>query len=109
MISEEKVDSFNIPLYMACVQQVEEVVKRNGRFSIEIMESQSHENPPPRAFASVLRAGLEGLIIQHFGDEIDLDKLFDLYCKKCEELSLSTLYEPEKAIILFILLKRMLN
>ncbi|KAF3437226.1 hypothetical protein FNV43_RR19979 [Rhamnella rubrinervis] len=109
MISEEKVDSFNIPVYNARVQQVEEVVKSNGRFSIEIMESLSHENPQPRAFASVLRAGLGELIIQHFGDKIDLDKLFDLYSQKFEESSLSALYEPEKAITLFVLLKRTAN
>ncbi|KAF3444081.1 hypothetical protein FNV43_RR13771 [Rhamnella rubrinervis] len=39
MISEEKVDTFNIPWYIASVQQVETVVKRNGSFRIEIMKS----------------------------------------------------------------------
>ncbi|XP_015882913.1 loganic acid O-methyltransferase-like [Ziziphus jujuba] len=104
MISEEKVDSFNLPLYYAPFQQLEAIVDQNGYFSIEIMESLTKERPPSKLFSSVLRAGLEGLIKQHFGDEIDLDKLFDLYYQKFEEISSTN--EPNKPIVLFLLLKR---
>lgn len=106
MISEEKVDSFNLPLYFGTFQQVEAIVDENGCFSIEIMESLTHEKPSSRLFSSVLRAAFEGMIKQHFGDEIDLDKLFDLYCKKFEEMFSTN--EPEESV-LFVLLKRKAN
>ncbi|KAH7528626.1 hypothetical protein FEM48_Zijuj05G0092100 [Ziziphus jujuba var. spinosa] len=104
MISEEKVDSFNVPLYNATFQQAEAIVDQNGYFSIEIMESLTKENPPSRLHSSGLRAGLEDLIKQHFGDEIDFDKLFDLYCKKFEEIFSTN--QPNKPVVLFLLLKR---
>ena len=47
---------------------------------------------------------MEGMTKKHFGDEFDLDKLFNLLSKKFEE-SFST-FDPEKAVTLFVLLKR---
>ena len=47
---------------------------------------------------------MEGMTKKHFGDEFDLDKLFNLLSKKFEK-SFST-FDPDKAITLFILLKR---
>ena len=38
IVSEEKVDSFNIPLYYMSPQELEAVVDWNGYFSIERME-----------------------------------------------------------------------
>ncbi|KAK4479313.1 hypothetical protein RD792_014824 [Penstemon davidsonii] len=39
MIDEEKVDSFNIPIYVASPRELEATIKQNGCFSIEKMES----------------------------------------------------------------------
>nr|XP_048329825.1 loganic acid O-methyltransferase-like isoform X2 [Ziziphus jujuba var. spinosa] len=103
MISEEKVDSFNIPTFHASLQLVEAIVKRNGCFSIEMMKSLPQEKPNPKILSSTIRASSEGMIMQHFGDEI-LEELFDLFCQKCEEL-LSN-FEPEIESSLFVLLKR---
>ncbi|XP_048329684.2 loganic acid O-methyltransferase-like [Ziziphus jujuba] len=103
MISEEKVDSFNIPTFHASLQLVEAIVKRNGCFSIEMMKSLPQEKPNPKILSSTMRASSEGMIMQHFGYEI-LEELFDLFCKKCEEL-LSN-FEPEIESSLFVLLKR---
>lgn len=105
MIMEEKVDSFNIPIYIAPVQQVEEVVKKNGNFNIETMETITHDKPQPKALSSVYRAAFEGMIKLHFGDDIDIDKLFDMLSKRLED-KLIPAFEPEKAIILFVSLKR---
>ncbi|XP_037496972.1 LOW QUALITY PROTEIN: probable S-adenosylmethionine-dependent methyltransferase At5g38100, partial [Jatropha curcas] len=35
VISEEKVDTFNLPLYYSSPKELEEIIKRNGHFSIE--------------------------------------------------------------------------
>nr|XP_015882823.2 loganic acid O-methyltransferase-like [Ziziphus jujuba var. spinosa] len=84
MLSEEKVDSFNIPTFNASLGQVEAIVKRNGCFRIEILKSLPQEKPQPKVLSSTMRACIEGMIKQHFGYEI-LDEMFDLLSKKFEE------------------------
>lgn len=107
IIRDEEVDSFNIPIYYASLQEVEAAVNRNGSFSIEIMENIPHEKPQPKVMSITLRAGLEGTIKEHFGDEI-LDELFDILLRnKLEESSLIT--ESCKSVGLFVLLKRKPN
>ncbi|XP_024168598.2 loganic acid O-methyltransferase isoform X1 [Rosa chinensis] len=89
VVSEEKVDSFNMPMYSMSPQELEVAVKRNGCFSIDIMA----ELPRPlvhdtlsisQMIASHIRAGMEEMIKKQFGEEI-LDELFDLYRQKCEQ------------------------
>lgn len=88
IVSEEKVDSFNVPLYYMSPQQLEAAVDRNGYFSIERMEDLpeiiTSTIPKSQRVASHLRAALDGLIKAHFGDAI-LDELFDSLSKKIEE------------------------
>ena len=38
IVSEQKVDSFNIPIYFMCLQEFESAVEQNGCFSIERMQ-----------------------------------------------------------------------
>ncbi|KAF3437214.1 hypothetical protein FNV43_RR19967 [Rhamnella rubrinervis] len=104
IISEEKVDSFNIPTFNPSMQQLEAVVKRNGCFSIEMVDAIPQKKPQPKALSSTMRSGMEGMTKKHFGDEFDLDMLFDLLSKKFEE-SFSN-FDPEKAVTQFVLLKR---
>ena len=49
-----------------------------------------------------MRSSMEGMTKKHFGDEFDLDKLFNLLSKKFKESS----FNLEKAVTLFVLLKR---
>lgn len=107
-ISEEKVDSFNLPLFNASFQHIEGVVKQNGCFTIEMVENIPQVKPQPKVFASTMRSGMEGMTKGHFGDEFNLDELFDLLSKKFEESLIST-FEQEKALALFVLLKRVAN
>ena len=86
------------------MQQLEAAVKRNGCFSIEMVDIIPQPKPQPKELSSTMRSGFEGMCKKHFGDEFDLDELFDLFSKKYEEL-LST-FDPNKAITLFVLLKR---
>ncbi|XP_062117959.1 loganic acid O-methyltransferase-like [Humulus lupulus] len=107
-ISNEKLDSFNFPIYYASLHEVESVVKQNGWFSLEIMENLPHEKPQPKVMSVTLRAGLEGTVKDHFGDEVDTEELFDLLlCKKLEEAFSIT--ESCESVCLFVLLKRTPN
>ena len=107
-VSEEKVDSFNVPMYCMSPQEVEAAVERNGCFSIESIENLPAVKPPDNVsktqlFASHMRAAGEGLVKHHFGEEI-LDELFDLYQKKLEEQPSAV--ESGKSISFLVVLKR---
>ncbi|KAH0976001.1 hypothetical protein GBA52_017900 [Prunus armeniaca] len=87
VLLEEKVDSFNLPMYYMSPQELEAAVEQNGFFSIERLEYLPRvpvDDTVSEQLASHLRAALEGLIEQQFGEEI-LDELFDRYRKKVEE------------------------
>lgn len=112
IVSEEKVDSFNIPIYHMTPQEVEAAVERNGCFSVERVEDihqvrSDEENSlsitNAQEFASYIRSGMEGQIKKHFGEEI-LDVLFDTYRKKIEDNP--SIFKSGKALTFFILLKR---
>ncbi|KAK9901871.1 hypothetical protein M0R45_001895 [Rubus argutus] len=110
MVSEEKLDSFNIPMFSPSPQELEAVVERNGCLSIETLKPLPRQTDNTvlntKLFASHGRAAFEGIIKQHFGEEI-LDELFDLYRKKLEE-ELS-IVKPRKATSLLVVLKRKAN
>lgn len=107
-VSEEKVDSFNIPMYCMSPQELEAAVERNGSFSIESMENLPHVSvddtvSKSQLFAAHMRAGMEGLVKQKFGEEI-LDELFDLFRKKLEEAPF--FFETGKTISFLCVLRR---
>lgn len=104
-------DSFNLPLYFMSAQEVEAAVARNGCFNIVRMETlpevhgfDNGNGSIDKQLAGMKRAAIEGIIKQHFDDDI-VDELFDLYCKKVVEI-----YIPlAKSAVnehLFVMLKR---
>ncbi|XP_015882888.2 loganic acid O-methyltransferase-like [Ziziphus jujuba] len=111
MISEEKVDSFNIPTYNMSPQELEAAVERNGCFSIEgkenlplsVQSDSGDQNISGQFVESHLRAVVEGIIKQHFGEKI-LDVLFDCYRRKLHENF--SIFESGKMGSFFFLLKR---
>ncbi|CAB4311770.1 unnamed protein product [Prunus armeniaca] len=110
IVSEEKVDSFNVPIYYMSPQELEAAVERNGCFSIERTETLPRIFPQgtvsgsgAQLVTSHIRAAVEGLIKQHFGDEI-LDELFDLCRKKFEEQP--SMYESGMPVNFLAVLKR---
>ena len=108
-INHEKLDSLNMQIYLASPEELEAVVKRNGCFSIEMMESQDQEKPQPKEFSSTIRGGTGGIIKEYFGlEEETLDELFDLLQKKLEE-HWSIIFESGNMINLFVLLKRIIQ
>eukprot|EP00253_Pinus_taeda_P012539 PITA_12539 len=94
LIEEEKVDSFNLPMYAPCPEEVSGEVTREGSFEIRRLElirrserfsqqmeaitgsSASQKDAYGRKLAKQLRAVTESLIKYHFGEEI-VDALFD--------------------------------
>jgi hypothetical protein len=95
-------------MYFMSPQELEGCVERNGCFSIEVMKILPHVLGHGTVYnalvsTSHIRAALEGMIEQQFGEEI-LDDLFDLFHKKFEEQPSTS--EPGKAINFLVVLKR---
>lgn len=109
IFSEEKVDTFNFPLYFTIPQELKAIIERSHSFSIERMEILDNPGkrtlPSSNARATYLRAVFEGLLINHFGSEV-MDELFDQYMKKLAASPLFQDPDNEKSIIIFVLLKR---
>ncbi|XP_030509272.2 loganic acid O-methyltransferase-like [Cannabis sativa] len=119
LISENQVDTFNIPLYSVLPNEMTKLIEENGCFSIERMElmktsmiDYSDNNGEVTQLTSAetitlhLRAILEVLLTKHFGSEI-IDGIFDRFYKKVEELSdqLQPIYK-EGGFQLILVLKR---
>ncbi|KAM1841325.1 hypothetical protein ACFX14_015922 [Malus domestica] len=94
VVSEDKVDTFNFPVYYMTPQELEAAVERNEYFSLK-----------NQLFVSHARAAFEEVIKQQFGEEI-LDELFDSYLKKLEEQPSIIASATETAIIFLAVLKR---
>lgn len=109
LVSEQKVDSFNLPIYYTSSKELTALIERNGYFTIEQMETfnpRKHvalHNVKMRAL--YFRAVFEGLLEKHYGNGI-MDELFDRYSKKVAVSSFYLNPENHRSVILFALLKR---
>ncbi|KAJ8761216.1 hypothetical protein K2173_001272 [Erythroxylum novogranatense] len=113
VIAKEKVDSFNLPLYFATVKELEEIIKKNGYFSIEKLEVWDHAmframKLDPQALCVQFRTISEGLVKMHFGDNM-VEEIFNYYVKKLEENYSAYDEVSNHQIEMFILLKRSNN
>ncbi|XVF81994.1 hypothetical protein PTKIN_Ptkin16aG0007400 [Pterospermum kingtungense] len=89
IVSEAKVDAFNVPLYFTSPKELRQIIEGNGCFSIErmdILDNLKHHIVMPHLGQRVqyIRAILEMLIVKHFGAEI-IDQLFEIYARKLSE------------------------
>ncbi|KAG9449040.1 hypothetical protein H6P81_009005 [Aristolochia fimbriata] len=111
-VEEEKVDSFNLPIYIPSMTEFKGLVEENGYFSVVRTEAL----PPPvssaakevfaRAVSMSMRAGTEGMLSDHFGSQV-VDDLFEKYEKKIVDSSgLLEINPTGEAAELFVLLKR---
>ncbi|XP_059451292.1 loganic acid O-methyltransferase-like [Corylus avellana] len=111
VVSEDMVDSFNLPQYHPSKQEVCTLIQRNLCFSIERMEplvrpARKGIAPTVEMVISTLRAVYQEIIAGHFGDDI-IDELFDRLKKKVvvsDILSQST--DKSWMLELYVLLKR---
>nr|GMD56932.1 salicylate carboxymethyltransferase-like [Ipomoea batatas] len=113
LVEEEKLNSFNFPLYLPTLPEIKSVVEKDGSFTIDCLHaSQIHWtgigiednddnitvsdediNGAGNNVAMFMRAGLEPVLVSHFGVGI-IDELFHRYSNKIAH-SMSTY--PEKA------------
>ncbi|KAJ0042134.1 hypothetical protein Pint_18685 [Pistacia integerrima] len=112
LISEVKVDLFNIPVYYPTAKEVEAIIKKNGLFSIERMNiftpNLTDIKLSVKYYTSLVRAAYEGLVKKHFGNEF-VDKIFSHFTAKiAENFSLIDLKNNVKVNIFFVL-KRFSN
>ncbi|KAI8030473.1 putative caffeine synthase 2 [Camellia lanceoleosa] len=84
-MDENKLDSFNVPYYSPPLEEVQDIVEREGSFTIELMKAFSldamdKQEKDARAkvgkYAKGIRSFTESMISNQFGDEI-IDKLYD--------------------------------
>ncbi|KAK4789687.1 hypothetical protein SAY86_016991 [Trapa natans] len=95
-VEKEKLDSYEVHFFAPCKEEVESLIGREGSFEMtrfEMFELERDEGIRRDgygygyggAIASTVRAVQESLIRHHFGDGINLDKLFECYAGIVDE------------------------
>ncbi|KAF7808802.1 putative S-adenosylmethionine-dependent methyltransferase At5g37990 [Senna tora] len=111
LVSEEKVDTFNVPIYFPHLKDLKRKLESNEDFIIEKMESLEAKIqlvPNVEMYVSHRRAALEALIEKHFGEGV-VDELFGRYTNKVKEFPEMMDLQNLKLDGLFVLLKRRLH
>ncbi|KVH88600.1 SAM dependent carboxyl methyltransferase [Cynara cardunculus var. scolymus] len=90
LIDEAELDSFNLPQYTASLNEIKNLVEKEGSFIIDDMElfdvdwtaweKTEYGNDAKRGVALAIRAAIEPLVSNHFGEAI-LDDVFMRYEK----------------------------
>ncbi|KAK8557988.1 hypothetical protein V6N13_050338 [Hibiscus sabdariffa] len=118
VVKEADVDTFNIPFYSPCKEEVGEIVEREGSFEIkELQVFQVDVNCLSRDeqlrnkdkgsnirmqlgknYANTTRAVLESMICSHFGDAI-IDELFIRFADNAADLSKNPMHHNKVNIV----------
>ncbi|KAE8717822.1 hypothetical protein F3Y22_tig00110020pilonHSYRG00112 [Hibiscus syriacus] len=113
VVKEEDVDSFNLPLYSPCKEEIAEIIKREGPFEINTLQVFEVDKDPllrqllcnkdcieiGNFFANSARAVLEPIICSHFGEAI-IDKLFmRLAAYTADALNLGMTYKHANIVV----------
>ncbi|KAG6672950.1 hypothetical protein I3842_16G084900 [Carya illinoinensis] len=80
IISKDKMDSFNLPIYGPSAEEIKAILIKNGHFDIVRLVTRTR-NSSLMLTVEECRAGIDGLFSKHFGSE-NVDQLFDLFSKK---------------------------
>ncbi|XP_022775870.1 farnesoic acid carboxyl-O-methyltransferase-like [Durio zibethinus] len=91
LISEDQVDSFNLPIYTPSPEEMAALVEKNGHFSVESLEltnpASSVDGPVDiNAWVTHVRAAMEGMFTKHFSSDT-IDEMFDRLTKKLSKFS----------------------
>ncbi|CAH2065716.1 unnamed protein product [Thlaspi arvense] len=88
VIEQDKVDSFSTPLYIAEESELRQIIKENGKFTIEAFEDIIHPNGEfpldPKILAVSFRASFGAFLSAHFGVDA-MRKAFELVEVKARE------------------------
>ncbi|WOL12343.1 anthranilate O-methyltransferase 3 [Canna indica] len=118
IIAKDKVDNFNVPCFGASMDEVKSVILSEGLFDLEEAHIfQSNWDPfddsdddlvldyvvSGNNTVKCLRAVLEPLIANHFGDALQLDDLFSRYAKNIAD---HLLKEKTKYTVFVVALKK---
>ncbi|XP_024012119.1 salicylate/benzoate carboxyl methyltransferase isoform X2 [Eutrema salsugineum] len=93
IVSAAKVNSFSLPFYDPNEEEVKEIIRNEGSFQINDLEThvfdlahcnedcslQTHRAKPGEKVANCIRALIETMLVAHFGDAFDIDTLFERY------------------------------
>ncbi|CAA0319869.1 unnamed protein product [Arabidopsis thaliana] len=87
VIEQDKVDSFNITLYIAEEGELRQIIEENGKFTIEAFEDiiqPNGESLDPKILAVSLKSAFGGILSAHFGAEAMM-KAFELVEAKAHQ------------------------
>ncbi|KAK4738397.1 hypothetical protein R3W88_002094 [Solanum pinnatisectum] len=84
-IEEEKVDSFNVPVYCPSPAEIKYIVEKEGSFTIDLLKTLEHQMDSCEGYneAESVRAFAQPLLVRHFGDD---NKLMDVVFNKCRDI-----------------------
>ncbi|CAA7058241.1 unnamed protein product [Microthlaspi erraticum] len=113
LISEEQVETFNIPIYSASPEEVTVLVEKNGCFTVESMElmdptawlKRPMNVEDVQQWMVCIKATMGSLFINHFGDHL-LNDIFDRLTAKLAGLTEKIESSYRKKVMLFFALKR---
>ncbi|KAK6931582.1 SAM dependent carboxyl methyltransferase, partial [Dillenia turbinata] len=110
LISEEKVDSFNLPLYYPTPSELKAVLEKNDDFVVEKIEILKNPRehitmPNVKARTLYLRSAFEKLMNQHFGEGV-VDELFKRYAEKVAASPFFLNPANQRSTVMYALLKR---
>ncbi|TVU29643.1 hypothetical protein EJB05_21219, partial [Eragrostis curvula] len=74
LVDAARLESYNIPIYDPCAEEVREIVAAEGSFEMVGMESFEVPACNPVAFAGVIRAVYEPMLERHFEAGIDMEQ-----------------------------------
>ncbi|KAI3838270.1 hypothetical protein MKX03_025674 [Papaver bracteatum] len=113
VVEEEKLDSWNFPLYFPSLEEVKAIIQNEGSFWVNQLEtfhvnwdgSDSSEGGSmtdtlgsSHLIANNIRAVSESLLTSHFGEEI-INELFDRFREKIEEYAVKEKTEYTNLVI----------
>ncbi|XP_010528515.1 PREDICTED: probable S-adenosylmethionine-dependent methyltransferase At5g38780 [Tarenaya hassleriana] len=108
LIDQEKLDSFNMPIYVAQVGEIKDVIEENGCFELEAFEKVSHANdefPLDAKFLATLhKVTFGGLFESQFGKDA-VEKAMGCFEGKVQD-SLQELANAKAGMQFFVLLRR---
>ena len=125
LIEEEKLDSFDLPMFGPSLEEERSEVAREGSFQIELLEflkssemfskeemaaisgstSGKEAEAHKKTFAKAMRTTMENLLKYHFGEEV-MEALFERYRETMAKKVIKSIDSTSKGEFLNIVLER---